>query len=329
MEIAILGCGNWGSVFGIIQSRNGHKVRIWEFDRSRALRVQKTRNNEPFLNGYKIPGSIKIRPNLKETLAGADLAVFALPCQTLPGVLARIRKTGIRNPLYLSLIKGIDIRTLLLPSATIGRSLRAKNRIYALSGPSIANEIIRGEPTAVVLVGPDAATAQKLQHELATENFRIYHGRDTVGVELAGAAKNVLAIAAGISDGLGFGANARGALCARGIAELQRLVGKMGGRPETFWGLAGLGDLVTTASSEESRNHRVGRMLGKGLTSGQIRIKIIMVAEGLTTARAVHKLAARFRIEMPICETVYKIIYEKIDARQGLRALMTRPLKGE
>jgi glycerol-3-phosphate dehydrogenase (NAD(P)+) len=329
MEIAILGCGNWGSVFGIIQSRNGHNVRIWEFDRSRARRVHKTRNNEPFLTGHKIPAPVKISPELGETIAGADLAVFALPCQTLPGVLARIRKTGIRNPLYLSLIKGVDIRTLMLPSQTIGRSLRVKNRVYVLSGPSIANEIIRGEPTAVVLAGPDPATAQKLQHELATENLRIYHGRDTVGVEIAGAAKNVLAIAAGISDGFGFGANTRGALLARGIVELQRLAGKMGGRPETLWGLAGLGDLVTTASSEESRNHRVGRMLGKGLTSGQIRIKIVMVAEGLTTARAVHVLAARYRIEMPICETVYRIIYKKLDARQGLRALMTRPLRDE
>lgn len=329
MEIAILGCGNWGSVFGIIQSRNGHKVRIWEFDRPRALRVKKTRNNEPFLTGHKIPVAVRISPDLGETIAGADLLVFALPCQTLPAVLNRIRKTGIRNPHYLSLIKGIDIRTLSLPSVTIGRALRAQKRTYVLSGPSIANEIVRGEPTAVVLAGPDPAIAQTLQHELATENFRIYHGRDTAGVELAGAAKNVLAIACGISDGLGFGANARGALIARGFVELQRLAVKMGGRPETLWGLAGLGDLVTTASSEDSRNHRVGRMLGKGLTTAQIRVKIVMVAEGLATARAVHELAARFRLEMPICETVYRIIYEKMDARQGLRALMTRPLKGE
>ena len=329
MEIAVLGCGNWGSVFGIIQSRNGHKIRIWEFDRSRALRIQKTRNNEPFLTGHKIPAPVKVSPDLGETIAGADLAVFALPCQTLPGVLNRIRKTGIRNPLYLSLIKGVDIRTLMLPSQTIGRSLRAQKRTYVLSGPSIANEIVRGEPAAVVLAGPDPKTARALQHELATENFRIYRGRDTVGVEIAGAAKNVLAIAAGIGDGLGFGANTRGALLARGIVELQRLAGKMGGRPETLWGLAGLGDLVTTASSEESRNHRVGRMLGEGLTNGQIRIKIVMVAEGLTTARAVHELAVRYRIEMPICETVYRIIYKKLAARQGLRALMARPLRGE
>jgi glycerol-3-phosphate dehydrogenase (NAD(P)+) len=329
MEIAILGCGNWGSVFGIIQSRNGHQVRIWEFDRPRARQVQRTRNNEPFLTGYKIPEAIEVSPDLKKVLRGADLTVFAVPCQTLPKVLGKIIQTGIKNPRYLSLIKGIDVRTLRLPSATIGRALGAGNLVYALSGPSIANEIVRGEPTAVVLVGPDSATAQALQHELATENLRIYHGRDKVGVELAGAAKNVLAIAAGISDGLGFGANARGALCARGIAELQRLGRRMGGRPETFWGLAGLGDLVTTASSEESRNHRVGRMLGRGLTIGQIRIKMVMVAEGVPTARAVRKLAVQYRIDMPICETVYKIIYEKMDARQGLKVLMTRPLKGE
>jgi glycerol-3-phosphate dehydrogenase (NAD(P)+) len=329
MEIAILGCGNWGSVFGIVQSRNGHKVRIWEFDRPRALRVQKTRNNAPFLKGCKIPAGIRIDPDLPETIRDADLVVFCLPCQFLPAVLSRIRRSGIRNPRYLSLIKGIDVRTLALPSQTIGRSLRAANRVYVLSGPSIANEIVRNEPTAVVIVGPDPAVAQALQHELATENFRIYRGTDKIGVELAGAAKNVLAIACGISDGLGFGANARGTLCARGLSELRRLAVRMGGRSETLWGLAGTGDLVTTASSEESRNHRVGRMLGEGLTTAQIRIKIVMVAEGLTTARAVHQLAARFRIEMPICETVYKIIYENMDARQGLRTLMTRPLKGE
>ncbi len=329
MEIAVLGCGNWGSVFAIIQSRNGHQVRIWEFDRPRARRVSATRDNRPFLTGHSLPASILVSADLRRVMTDADLVVFALPCQVLPQVVAKVSKTGVRSPLYLSLIKGIDIRTLRLPTCTIRLGLGQHNRVYALSGPSIANEIIRGEPTAVVLVGPATAAAQELQNELSTENLRIYLGRDTVGVELAGAVKNVLAIAAGICDGLGLGANIRGTLIARGLVELQRLGKRMGALRETFWGLSGVGDLITTASSDESRNHRAGRMLGKGLTVGEIRDKMVMVAEGIPTARAVHDLAARHGIEMPICEMVFRIIYQRMPARQGLRNLMSRPLKGE
>ncbi len=328
MKIAVLGCGNWGSVFAVIQSRNGHQVRVWEFNCRRARLVQKTRDNRPFLTGYRLPVAITISPDLRLVLSGAELTVFAVPCQVLPGVVAAVRKTGLPVSLALSLIKGIDIKSLRLPSSVIFQGLADRPDICVLSGPSIANEIIRGEPTAVILVGPKKP-AQQLQQALATRNLRIYLGRDTVGVELAGAAKNVIAIAAGICEGLGFGTNIRGALIARGLVELQRLGICLGARPETFWGLAGVGDLITTAFSEESRNHRAGRFFARGLTIGEIRRKMVMVAEGIPTARALHDLAGRHGVEMPICETVYRIIYQRLPVRKGLHDLMNRPLKDE
>lgn len=328
MKIAVLGCGNWGSVFAIIQSRNGHQVQIWEFNRRRARLIQETRDNRPFLTGHQLPAAITISSDLRLVLSGAELTVFAVPCQVLPGVVAAVRKTGLPVSLALSLIKGIDIKSLRLPSSILEQGLADRPDICVLSGPSIANEIIRGEPTAVILVGPKKP-AQKLQKTLATGNLRIYLGRDMVGVELAGAAKNVLAIAAGICESLGFGNNIRGVLIARGLVELQRLGIRLGARPETFWGLAGVGDLITTASSEESRNHRAGRFFARGLTISEIRRKMVMVAEGIPTARALHDLAVRYSVEMPICETVYRIIYQRLPVLKGLSDLMNRPLKDE
>uniref|UniRef100_A0A7C4TFX7 Glycerol-3-phosphate dehydrogenase [NAD(P)+] n=1 Tax=candidate division WOR-3 bacterium TaxID=2052148 RepID=A0A7C4TFX7_UNCW3 len=328
MKIGILGCGNWGSVFGIIQAKNGNKISIWEYNKERAIYVQKTRDNSPFLSGYKIPASIYIDWRVENVLRDSELVVFALPCQTLRMVLKEIKKIKIKECDFLSLIKGIDIKTLQLPSTIIKRELKLKN-CFVLSGPSIANEIIRGEPTAVVLAGRDEAKARELQKILATPNLRIYLNKDPIGVEIGGAVKNVLAIACGIIDGLGFGTNAKGALIARGIVEIQKLGVRMGADPKTFWGLSGLGDLVTTSFSEESRNHKLGKMLGQGKSLAEIKEEMVMVAEGLFTARAVRRLALRYNIEMPICTIVYEIIYKNKSPDKGIKSLMARPLKEE
>ncbi len=328
MNIAILGCGNWGSVFGIVQHRNGHRIKIWEFDRKRAEKVQRTRDNSPFLLKYKIPGSIQIDWRLENVLKNCELVVFAVPCQTLRSVLSEIKKIKIKTKRTLSLIKGIDIKTLQLPSVIIKNNLPGI-KCFVLSGPSIANEIIRNEPTAVVLAGADLNGAKKLQREIATENFRIYISNDVTGVEFGGAVKNVLALACGISDGLGFGANAKGALISRGIVEIQRLGIKMGANPKTFYGLSGLGDLITTSFSEESRNHLFGKMLGKGRNLTEIEKDFVMVAEGVPTAKAVMKLAKKYNVEMPISKVVYEILYKGKSPLQGLKSLMGRPLKSE
>lgn len=329
MKLSILGCGNWGSVFGIIQYKNGHSVRLWEFDKDRADYISKTRNNEPFLVGYKIPEKILIHWNIERILEDADIIIFATPSQILYKVIERIVKIDRNIKYYLSLTKGIDIESLKRPSEIISQLPQSENKVYVLSGPSIANEIIRGEPTAVVLVGPDPHGTKELQHQLATDNFRIYQGDDIIGVELGAAIKNVIALGCGISDGLGFGNNAKGALIARGIVEIQRFGVKMGAKAKTFWGLSGLGDLVTTSFSEESRNHKLGRKIGEGKSVEQAIKQMIMVAEGVPTSRAIKILAEKYKIEMPICEVVYKIVYDNKSPKQAMRDLMTRPLKNE
>ncbi|MEO0190202.1 MAG: NAD(P)H-dependent glycerol-3-phosphate dehydrogenase, partial [candidate division WOR-3 bacterium] len=319
---------NWGSVFGIMQYKNGHSVKIWEFDKKRAKKVQKTRDNSPFLLKYKIPDSVLIDWRLENVLKNCDLVVLAVPCQTLRSVLIEMKKIKIKTKEFLSLIKGIDIKTLQLPSGII-KNRFPESQCFVLSGPSIANEIMRNEPTAVVLAGNDLDRAKKLQSEIATENFRIYISDDVIGVELGGAVKNVLALACGISDGLGFGSNAKGALISRGILEIQRLGSKMGANPKTFYGLSGLGDLITTSFSEESRNHLFGKMLGMGKSVKEIKKDFLMVAEGVPTARAVMKLAKKYNVEMPISKVVYEIIYKRKSPLQGLKSLMIRPLKCE
>ncbi|HEC79195.1 MAG TPA: NAD(P)-dependent glycerol-3-phosphate dehydrogenase [candidate division WOR-3 bacterium] len=329
MNISILGCGNWGSVFGIMQYKNGHSIKIWEFDKQRAEYINRTRTNEPFLVGHKIPEEIEITWNIESVIRNCDLLVFAVPSQVLPEVVEQVKRIEGKNECYLSLTKGINIELLKRPSELINELAAPDKRTWVLSGPCIANELIRGEPTAVVLVGPDRKVTQELQIRLTTENLRIYLSDDIIGVELGAAVKNVIALACGISDGLGYGNNAKGALITRGIVELQRLGVRMGAKPTTFWGLSGLGDLVTTSFSEESRNHRFGVKIAGGKTVEEIKKEIVMVAEGVPTCQAVKKLMQKFKTEMPICNAVYKIIFENIPPEQALKELMTRPLKDE
>jgi glycerol-3-phosphate dehydrogenase (NAD(P)+) len=329
VRIGILGCGNWGSVFGIMQRNNGHTIKIWEFDIKRARRVQETRNNEPFLVGYEMPKDIIIDADIESIIEDVDLIVFAIPTQTLSSVVEKLQKLGKESKYYLTLSKGLDIKTLKRPSEIISTLPQARGRVYVLSGPSIANEIIRGEPTAVVVVGSESTGVKELQHKLNTECLRIYQSDDIIGVELGAAFKNVIALACGISDGLGFGCNAKGALITRGIAEIQRLGVKMGGEAKTFWGLSGFGDLVTTSFSEESRNHTFGKKIGEGKSFKQVCSEMVMVAEGVSTSEAVNKLATLNHIDMPICKVVYDILYHGKLPQQGIRDLMARPLRHE
>jgi glycerol-3-phosphate dehydrogenase (NAD(P)+) len=329
MRISILGCGNWGSVFSIIQCQNGHQVKIWEFDRERSECVQATRDNHPYLTGYPLPPGIAVHWDVKKALEEAECVVFAVPSQTLASVVDIVAHVKPGCSCYLNLVKGIDQQTLKRPSEIIQQGLGEHNAVYTLSGPCIANEIVRGEPTAAVIVGSDEQGAAQLQQALTTETFRIYQGDDVIGVELGGATKNVIALGCGISDGLGYGTNVKGALITRGIVEIQRLGVRMGACAETFWGLSGLGDLVTTSFSSESRNHRCGVCIGQGEPLEQIQREMVMVAEGVPTARAIKKLASRYGIDMPICASVYAIVYEKKSPKQAIQELMSRPLRHE
>ncbi|UCG29758.1 MAG: NAD(P)-dependent glycerol-3-phosphate dehydrogenase [candidate division WOR-3 bacterium] len=329
MKIGILGCGNWGSVFGIMQHLNGHDVRIWEYDKERAQRVRSTRSNEPFLIGHTIPDNIQIHWEIENVVKHVDLLVFAIPSQVLRSVVQKLKKIDLDKSYYLSLTKGIEIGTLSRPSEIIEELAAAKDNLYVLSGPCIANEIIRKEPTAVVLVGADPKGTTLLQQELSTEYFRIYQSDDVIGVELGAATKNIIAIACGIIDSLGFGYNAKGALITRAIVEIQRFGTMLGARSRTFWGLSGFGDLVTTAFSEESRNHILGTKIGAGKNLTQAASEMVMVAEGAPTAKAVRELSIRYGVEMPICEAVYNILYKNETPREAIGNLMSRPLKNE
>jgi glycerol-3-phosphate dehydrogenase (NAD(P)+) len=312
-----------------MQHSNGHAVKIWEYDETRARKVCATRNNEPFLVGHPLPKEILVDWNIANVLSEVDLVVFAVPSQVLSTVVETLKGIQSQAQYYLNLTKGIEIKSLRRPSEMIGELADADGKIYVLSGPCIANEIIRNEPTAVVLVGSDETGTGKLQRELSTEYFRIYQGDDITGVELGAAIKNVMAIGCGISDGLGFGNNAKGALITRGIVEMQRIGATMGAKPRTFWGLSGFGDLVTTSFSEESRNHILGKKIGAGKNLEQAIQEMVMVAEGAPTAKAIKILADRHRIEMPICEAVYNILYQDKAPKVAIRNLMSRPLKYE
>lgn len=329
MKISILGCGNWGSVFGIIQHQNGHQVTLWEFNRERCEHVRKTRDNRPFLTGYTLSPDIHIHWDITRVLQGTDCIVFAVPSQTLASVVGIVANEQPGCTCYLNLTKGIDQQTLKRPGVIIQEGLAEHNAVYTLAGPCIANEIVRGAPTAAVIVGTDERGAETLQQALATETFRIYQGHDVIGVELGAAIKNVIALGCGISDGLGYGTNTKGALITRGIVEIQRLGVRMGAHAETFWGLSGLGDLVTTSFSNDSRNHCCGMYIGTGKPIEKIQREMVMVAEGIPTARAVKKLASLYGIDMPICNSVYDIVYRIKSPEQAIQELMSRPLKHE
>jgi glycerol-3-phosphate dehydrogenase (NAD(P)+) len=329
MNIAVLGCGNWGSVFGIMQHHNGHKVTIWEYNKTRALQVMKTRRNEPFLKGHLIPQEVVVHYDLAQVLSDAECVVFAIPCQVLRSVVQNLGQMHPGCQYYLSLTKGIEVGSSKRPSEIISELPDAHGRVFVLSGPSIANEVIKGIPTAVVLVGEDVQAGQYLQHQLAHEAFRIYQSDDMIGVELGAALKNVIALGCGMSDGLGFGNNAKGALVTRGIVEIQRLGTALGAQTRTFWGLSGLGDLATTSFSSESRNHRCGTLIAKGYTLEQISEEMVMVAEGVPTSQAVRLLSTNMGIPMPISTVVYEIVHERKSVHEGLRDLMERPLKYE
>lgn len=329
MKIGILGCGNWGSVFGIMQHLKGHEVKIWEYDEERAQHVRTTRDNEPFLIDHRIPGEIQIHWEIQKAVTDVDLVVFAVPSQVLRSVVSALKDLNLNNKYYLSLTKGIEISTLLRPSEVITELNHARSSVYVLSGPCIANEIIRKEPTAVVVVGKNTEGTKRLQEELSTDYFRIYQSDDIIGVELGAAVKNVIAIACGIIDSLGFGSNAKGALITRGLVEIQRFGTAMGAKEKTFWGLSGVGDLVTTAFSEESRNHILGRKIGAGKSLSQATSEMVMIAEGAPTAKAVKKLATQHNVEMPICEAVHRILYEEEKPHAAIGSLMHRPLKNE
>ena len=332
-RIAILGGGSWGTGLCVVlgHSRRKHEIRIWVRESPIAESIRENRENKTYLPGIPIPACVQASTDIGEVLHDAQIVVGAVPSAHARSVYLQAVPYLSAETAIVSATKGLEPATHLRMSEVIGQvfALKFIPRIAVLSGPSFALEAARGEPTAVALASKDRALAAFLQEEFAGSSFRLYTNEDVLGVELAGAMKNVMAIAAGACQGLGLGANSLAALITRGLAEMTRLTVALGGKPETLSGLAGLGDLVLTCNGVLSRNRHVGFELGRGRSLQEILDEMNMVAEGVGTAEALMALAREHHIELPITEQVYSILHLGNSPRDAIRAIMERPLKRE
>jgi glycerol-3-phosphate dehydrogenase (NAD(P)+) len=332
-RIAILGGGGWGTALAILLSRarESHQIAIWVHDGALAGAMREKRENTTYLTGQAIPPEILVLADLREAVVRAEIVVGAMPAAHAREIYAAALAHVQADAVIVSATKGLEPATHARMSEVIAQTARqrAAGKIAVLSGPSFAQEAARGEPTAVVLACEDGAIAQSLQACFAGPTLRLYTNRDVLGVELAGAMKNVIAIAAGVCQGLGLGANALAALITRGLAEMTRLAAALGAQPGTLGGLAGLGDLVLTCTGALSRNRHVGIELGKGRTLAEILGGMKMVAEGVGTAAALLALAREHNVEMPITQQVNTILYHGTGPAAAIREIMERPQKSE
>ncbi|MTW19481.1 NAD(P)H-dependent glycerol-3-phosphate dehydrogenase [Allochromatium palmeri] len=327
-RIALLGPGSWGTALGLQLCRNGHAVRLWGHEAAQVAAIRRDGENRHFLPGHPIPAGMQPTDSLDEALADATDCLVVVPSQAFRSV---ARQLAERLPSGFGVAwatKGLDVASGQLLH-TVAREELGERPLAVVSGPSFAGEVARGLPTAVTVASGQAEFATRFAALLHGQTFRSYTSPDMVGVEICGAAKNVLAIATGIADGLGFGANTRAALITRGLAELIRIGTALGGRPETFNGLAGLGDLVLTCTDDQSRNRRMGLALARGKTVDEAKAEIGQEVEGVVTALAVHRLAKRLGIEMPISEQVYRVLHEGVSPAEATRALLEREPKPE
>jgi glycerol-3-phosphate dehydrogenase (NAD(P)+) len=329
LNIAVLGDGGWGTALAVLLSKKKYKVTLWSVFKDYACFLDKKRLNKKYLPGIKIPSDIVITHDLADALRNKDLVVLAVPSGHLRKVLGRINKLDYpRQALYVSVVKGIELGTLKRMSQVIHEILGGV-KLAVLSGPTIAQEVARGIPTAAVITSSDAHARKYLQSVFMTERFRVYSNYDIIGVELGGSLKNIIAIACGISDGLGFGTNAKAAILTRGLAEISRLGAVMGANPATFSGISGLGDLVTTCISQYSRNRYVGEQIGRGKRLKEVISHMQMVAEGVPTAKSAYALSLKYNVDMPITQEIYRVLYKNKPALKAVRDLMCREGKEE
>jgi glycerol-3-phosphate dehydrogenase (NAD(P)+) len=334
-RIAIVGAGAWGTALAIVAARKGtHEVRLWAYEKEVCDSIQKRRMNELFLPGQPIPESVEATNDLGEAVRGAELVVSVMPSNHCRRLYQALTSHAKPETLFVSATKGVEERSLRRMTEVATEVLQSEGgfppRIAALSGPSFAREVARGDPTAVSVASTNEDLARQVQSALSDPRFRIYTNDDVVGVELGGALKNVIAIAAGVCSGLGLGHNSVAALITRGLAEMTRLVVACGGRRETMAGLAGLGDLVLTCTGDLSRNRGVGEQLGRGRKLPEIIAGMHgMVAEGVLTTNAAMGLAQRYRVEMPITEKMYAVLQDGKAPSEAIHELMTRSAKSE
>lgn len=336
MRIGVLGAGSWAIALAVLLNRRGHQICMWEFNPKDAEMLDQKREHPVKLPGIRIPDDVEIVNDIAATVKGSEFIICAVPSQTMRSTMHRIALLCSGKEIssiqgWVIVAKGIETDTLKLMTDVLLEELPqiTSDKLLVLSGPSHAEEVSRNIPSTVVAASENRELAQKIQENFSTETFRIYTNNDIRGVELAGSVKNVIALAAGISDGLGCGDNTKGALMTRGIAEMMRLGRKMGAQESTFSGLAGIGDLITTCISKHSRNRKMGELIASGLTLQEALSKMTMVAEGVATTRSVHQLAENLGIEMPITAAVYSLLFEGKDAKLMAKELMGRELKTE
>jgi glycerol-3-phosphate dehydrogenase (NAD(P)+) len=325
--VCVLGAGSWGTTLAVLLAGSGHDVRIWGHDPAELAPLEADRENRKFLPGIGLPRGVKVQPQLEAALADADFTLFVVPSQAVREVAGRVAGVG-DGGLRVCASKGLELGSLKRLSEVVAESTGEADPVV-LTGPSHAEEVSRGIPTTIVAAARDAARAQAVQRLCSTDRLRVYTNDDVAGCEYGAALKNVIAIAAGVCDGLGFGDNTKAALLTRGLAEIARLGVALGGRQETFFGLAGMGDLIATATSRHSRNRHVGEAVGRGQPLERVLGDMVMVAEGVSTARAARALGRARGVELPITEQVCAMLFEQRSPRVALQALMSRDLKSE
>ena len=330
MRLSIVGAGAFGTAMALAAARAGNEVLLWAHDPDVADAIRETGENPDYLPGHVLGARVTTTSSLADAAAFSDTLLMVTPSHHYREVLTQLASHLRVQVSVISGTKGIEIETLDRMSQVSEQVLGARLRAFAtLSGPTFAAEVARGDPTAAVIASTDIAFAQDVQRVLSSPTFRLYHSEDVVGVELAGSLKNVIAIAAGVLEGLGLGSNTNAALITRGLREITRLGLVLGGRLETFAGLAGMGDLVLTCTGALSRNRTVGVLLGQGRTLDDILRDAKFVAEGVKTAKSAMQLAEKHQIEMPISDEMYRVLYQSESARLALQRLMTRALKSE
>ncbi len=327
--VAVLGSGSWGTALAVHLGRTGHRTILWGIETDELAAMTRTRVNSRYLPGITLPDRVEIEHDFERAVTQADQLLVVVPSHAFREVLERTRPLLRPGQRVAWATKGFELATGKLPHEVADEVLGTAVPTAVLSGPTFAREVGAGLPSAMTVASRDGDYAMALARSLSDEKFRAYASSDMTGVEVGGAVKNVLAIAAGTSDGLGFGANTRVALITRGLAEMMRLGIALGAKRETFMGLAGLGDLVLTCTDDQSRNRRCGLLLAAGKTLEQAQAEIGQVVEGVLAARAVHEVAQRHGVVMPICEQVYRVLYEGESARDAVHALMKRAIRPE
>ena len=322
-KVTVIGSGSWGTALAVLLDGNGHDVTLWSFLEEEVRMLREEREQKDKLPGVRISEHMHITGDLKEAVGGKDVVVLAVPSTFIRSTAAMCAAFAEEGQIFVDVAKGIEEDTLMTMTQIIGQEIPQAN-VAVLSGPSHAEEVGRGIPTTIVVGAKDQATAAYLQNIFMSEKFRVYISSDMIGIELGGALKNVVALAAGIADGLGYGDNTKAALITRGIAEISRLGMAMGGKYETFCGLTGMGDLIVTCASEHSRNRRAGFLIGQGHSYREAMDEVKMVVEGVYSAKAAMALGCKYGVSLPIIEKVNAVLFEDMPAADAVKELMLR-----